>query len=75
MDVSNIDMQRNRDGSGVTAIVAAIEKNKVLKQLILQNNQIHDMQVSLILGSRLRVCLSISFYIVGILCHVDCCIR
>ncbi len=41
-DASNIDLMRGRDGSGVTSFIAAVEKNKVLQHLYLQNNGILD---------------------------------
>ena len=44
VDASNIDLQRNKDGSGLTMIISAIEKNKVLQYLSLRNGKITDLQ-------------------------------
>ena len=44
VDASNIDLQRNKDGSGLTMITSAIEKNKVLQYLSLRNGKITDLQ-------------------------------
>lgn len=44
VDVSNIDLNRAKDGSGFTMINSAVEKNKVLQYLLLRNNGISDLQ-------------------------------
>ena len=44
VDASNIDLQRNNDGSGLTMIISAVGKNKVLQYLSLRNSKITDLQ-------------------------------
>ena len=44
VDASNIDLQRKNDGSGLTMIISAVEKNKVLQYLYLRNSKITDLQ-------------------------------
>ena len=43
LDLSRVDMMRNRDGSGIEAIVSGITTNRVLKQLVLRYNGLGDM--------------------------------